>query len=349
MNTRAVFAVVMLLSVCLGMGGSVTSGGVSDLDVQDSTISVVAYFCKNDTMKYVRTQTEFSIENGDTIEKEDKLRETFMLIVRDSTSDGYKIEFIPLAIEYEKDTAESVESRLKSTLLEHFKGVTAVFSTDEYGTITGLDNWKEIRDKMKSCIKTMCDSLYSLTSGLDSFMPRSKFEGLMTLMLSSEQGVLSSYDELSTLFSLHGSMFNIGEKTVDNADKDSSFTTILVGYAPYDEYGFDYDYNILGRTVTKYTPEETNDMVGGVFNILLQDTVADNVNKILRDSINMGMTIMQLEDYHLFYNGWPCMMRTQKIVELGPRTKVTTYEISWTYRSWRQYATKSEGTHATSL
>lgn len=344
MNTRTVLAVVMLLSVCLGIGGSVTSHGVSDLETQDSTIAVIAYFCKNDTMKYLRTQTELSVEGGDTVLKEDKMREEFMLIVCDSTPDGYTMEFVPLGVEYGNDAAGSVKNRLYNALSSHFKDVTAVFTTNEYGTVTGLKNWKEIRDRLKVGMKAMLDTLYSASSGIDSVMSRSNLEALVTLMCSSEQGVLSMYEELSTLFSLHGNVFDIGESTIDDADKDSSVTTVLVGYAPYDEYGFDYDYNILGRTVTKFTSEETHDLLGGVLNILMTDTVAGTINKFMKDSLNTGMTITQLEDYHLFYNGWPCLMRTQKIVELGPRTKVTTDEISWTYRSWRQYATKSEDT-----
>lgn len=349
MKTRIVLSLILFLSVCLGIGGSVTSHGVADLEAQDSTIAVIAFFCKNDTMKYLRTQTELSIENGDTVAQKDKLYEEFMLIVRDSTADGYKIEFIPLAVEYENDTTEDMKSRLRSTLQEHFKGVSAVFSTDEYGTIKGLDNWKEIRDRMKVGIKAMCDSIYSMSSQLDSFMPRSNLEGLLTLKFSSEQGVMSAYNEFATLFSLHGNVFDIGQKTIDTADKDSSVTTVWVGYAPYGEYSFDNDYNILGRTVTKYTSEETSDMLGGLFNILMKDTLAGVVNKIFKDSVNTGMTITQLEDYHLFYNGWPCMMRTQKIVEFGNRTTVITDEIGWTYRAWHQYATKDDDPVPTSL
>lgn len=349
MNTRAVLPLAVFLSVCLGIGGSVTSRSVSDLETQDSTIAVIAYFCKNDTMKYLRTQTELSIEDGDTVSKDDRMREEFMLIVRDSTLDGYTMEFVPLGVEYGNDAAGSVKTRLYNALSSHFKDVTAVFTTNEYGTVTGLKNWKEIRDRLKVGMKAMLDTLYSASSGIDSVMSRSNLEALVTLMCSSEQGVLSMYEELSTLFSLHGNVFDIGESTIDDADKDSSVTTVLVGYAPYDEYGFDYDYNILGRTVTKFTSEETHDLLGGVLNILMTDTVAGTINKFMKDSLNTGMTITQLEDYHLFYNGWPCLMRTQKIVELGPRTKVTTDEISWTCRSWRQYATKSEDPHATSL
>lgn len=349
MNTRAVLPLAVFLSVCLGIGGSVTSHGVSDLETQDSTIAVIAYFCKNDTMKYLRTQTEVSVEGGDTVSKKDEMCEEFMLIVRDSTPEGYTMEYVPLSVECGNDTVGSMKTRLYNALVSHFKDVTAVFTTDEYGKVTGLKNWKDIRDRLKVGVKAMLDTLYSAASGIDSVMKRSNFEALITLKCSSEQGVLSMYDELTTLFSLHGNVFDIGERTIDDADKDSSVTTVLVGYAPYDEFGFDCDYNILGRTVTKYSREETIDMLGSLFNILMKDTVVDTLNKFMKDSLNTGLTVTQLEDYHLFYNGWPCMMRTQKIVELGSLTKVTTDEISWTYRSWRQYAKEEEQPTATSL
>ena len=160
---------------------------------------------------------------------------------------------------------------------------------------------------------------------------------------------MKAYDELTTLFLLHGNVFAIGRTTVDYTDKDSSFTTLYVGYEPLDEYGTELDYNIFGTTVTKYTAEETGDMLGGVFNILLKDTIADGLNKIMKDSLDFGMTVTQVEDYHLFFNGWPKLMRAQKIVKFGSRTKITTDEIDWKYRSWRQYAMKRDEYQTTSF
>ena len=122
-----------------------------------------------------------------------------------------------------------------------------------------------------------------------------------------------------------------------------------MGYEPFDEYGTELDYNIFGTTVTKYTADETSDMLGGVFNILLDDTIANGVNRALKDSLNYGMTITRLTDYHLFFNGWPKQMRAQRIVKFGPRTKITTDEIDWKYRSWRQYAVKRDEYQTTSF
>ena len=349
MKSNFVIPLVVFLSVCLGIGGSVASHGVKDLDVQDSTIAVVAKFWKGDTMKYVRTQTALTVDDGDTLASDTTSSEEFMIVVLDSTAKGYKMELIPVSLGYKEDPTDDAANRMMATLQDYFKDLKAVFTTDEYGALKSLDNWKEIRDRMKGGIKIMLDSLYSTTDSLEEFMPRSQLEGLLTLMYSTEAGVLKAYDELTTLFLLHGNVFAIGRTTVDYTDKDSSFTTLYVGYEPLDEYGTELDYNIFGTTVTKYTAEETGDMLGGVFNILLKDTIAGGLNKIMKDSLDFGMTVTQVEDYHLFFNGWPKLMRAQKIVKFGSRTKITTDEIDWKYRSWRQYAMKRDEYQTTSF
>ena len=349
MKSNFFIPLVVFLSVCLGIGGSVASHGVKDLDVQDSIIAVVAYFWKGDTMKYVRTQTALTVDDGDTLASDTTSSEEFMIVVLDSTAKGYKMELIPVSLGYKEDPTDDAANRMMATLQDYFKDLKAVFTTNEYGALKSLDNWKEIRDRMKGGIKIMLDSLYSTTDSLEEFMPRSQLEGLLTLMYSTEAGVLKAYDELTTLFLLHGNVFAIGRTTVDYTDKDSSFTTLYVGYEPLDEYGTELDYNIFGTTVTKYTAEETGDMLGGVFNILLKDTIADGLNKIMKDSLDFGMTVTQVEDYHLFFNGWPKLMRAQKIVKFGSRTKITTDEIDWKYRSWRQYAMKRDEYQTTSF
>lgn len=349
MKSNFVIPLVVFMSVCLGIGGSVTSGGVKDLDVQDSTIAVVAYFWKGDTMKYVGTHTVQTVDNGDTLSSDTTFSEEFMVVVRDSTAKGYKMEFIPISSEFKVDPTDDVANMMMPVLQDYFKDLKVVFTTDEYGTLKGIDNWKEVRDRMKGGIKIVLDSLYSPTDGLDKFMPRNQLEGLLTLMYSTEAGVLKACDELTTLFLLHGNVFDIGRTTVDDTDKDSSFTMLYVGYEPLDEYGTELDYNIFGTTVTRYTAEEAVDMLGGVFNVLLKDTIAGGLNKIMKDSLDFGMTVTQLEDYHLFFNGWPKLMRTQRVVKFGPRTKITTDEIDWKYRSWRQYAVKRDEYQTTSF
>lgn len=315
----------------------------------DSTLNVIAYFCKNDTMKYRRTQKKLQIEGNDTVKKEVKYQQEFMIIVRDSTSDGYKMEYIPLKEEFDSTLNEELNSNVINTLSKKFKDQHAIFTTDEYGTLKGIDNWKEIRDKMKDGIKIFMDSLYSANSDLDSLMPRRKYENLMLLTFSSEAGIMKAYDELSVLFQLHGNSFKIGRTVIDETEKDSSVTTVIAGYEPYDEYSFEDDCHISGVSVQKFSIDETLSMVGGVFNLLFEDQSADKMNDVIKDSLKTGLSITNLEDYFIFYNGWPCMMRTQKIIEFSRRKEIRDDEIEWTYRSWREYATKEEELQNTSF
>lgn len=349
MKTRLLPVIFILTALAFCVTGKGMSKANEAKDNADSTINVIAYFCKNDTMKYQRTQRKFVIQGNDTVKNELKLNEEFMIIVRDSTPNGYKMEFIPLKEEFDSTQNEEFDSNIINSLSNKFKNQRAIFTTDEYGVVKGIDNWKEIRDRLKDCIKTLMDSLYSKDLSIDSFMPRSRFEPLLLLTYSTEEGIMKAYDELSMLFSLHGSSFNIGRTVVDETEKDSCVTTVLVGYEPYDEYSFEDDYNVRGVSVQKFSVDETLNMMGGVLSLLLEDKLADKTNKIMKDSLKTGATVTTLEDFFIFYNGWPCMMRTQKIIEFGGRKEIRSDETEWTYRSWRQYGTKEDELQQTSF
>ena len=65
---------------------------------QDSTINIIAYFCKNDTLEYVYHDYKAKVEKNDTTVKH-HIVDQFQLIVRDSTANGYEIEVKPLKTE----------------------------------------------------------------------------------------------------------------------------------------------------------------------------------------------------------------------------------------------------------
>ena len=116
MKTKCILPLVLFLSVCLGMGGSVAFHGVADLDVQDSTIAAVAYFWKGDTMKYIRTRTVLTVDDGDTLSSDTTFSEEFMITVRDSTAKGYKMEYIPISSEFAEASTDDVGNRMMATL-----------------------------------------------------------------------------------------------------------------------------------------------------------------------------------------------------------------------------------------
>ena len=62
----------------------------------EDEIAVVGYFCKNDTMTYRQTHNKYKIQGNDTTVSESYVEE-FMIVVTDSTSDSYKMKYIPLS------------------------------------------------------------------------------------------------------------------------------------------------------------------------------------------------------------------------------------------------------------
>lgn len=339
MGTRILSVVFVAASVFLSAMGNGYCRAEKPTAGQDSTLNVMAWFCKGDTMKYNYTTTDFSIENGDTVKKVEKQKEEFMIVVTDSTKKGYTLEYTMLNAKADTAGMDALGKGIVDKMSEHFKNQKVYFTTDEYGTITGINNWKEIRDKLRSGVKIMLDSLYTLKE-LDSVMPRARFEALLNLKYSTEEGVMSGYEELQTLFSLHGKAFTLGRTDVDETEKDSSYTVVLVGYKPYDDYGFESDYNISAMSTQKFSIDETISLVGGALGLLMTDSIGEMTTKLLKDSVKEGATATVLEDYYIFYNGWPCMMKNQKIVDFCGRSKVTTKTIVWTYRSWREYDAK---------
>lgn len=345
MRTKVLSVVFMAASMFLSAMGNGYSMTANTAEGQDSTLNVIAWFCKGDTMKYVYTTSDFSIENGDTVKKSEKLREEFMIVVTDSTKSGYTLEYSTLDIKTDTAGADDIGRGLVNTMSDYFKNQKVCFTTDEYGVITGITNWREIRDRIKGGVKIMLDSLYR-TKELDSVMPRARFEALLNLKYSTEQGVMSGYEELQTLFSLHGKAFTLGRTDIDESEKDSSYTVVLCGYKPYDDYGFEGDYNISAMSTQKFSIDETLSLVGGALGLLMTDSIGEMTTKVLKDSVKEGATATVLEDYYIFYNGWPCMMKNQKIVDFCGRSKVTTRTLVWTYRSWREFEAKEpEASH----
>ena len=70
---------------------------VLEQEEADDAIAVVGYFCKNDTMTYRQTHNKYKIQGNDTTVSESYVEE-FMIVVTDSTSDGYKMKYIPLSV-----------------------------------------------------------------------------------------------------------------------------------------------------------------------------------------------------------------------------------------------------------
>lgn len=308
---------------------------------EDSVINVVAYFCKNDTTVYTSTSKKWKVIDGDTT-KVYQLKERFRLVVTDSTSDGYKLEYTPLSYHYDGD-ADRADNALMGTLWNLTKDIRAIFVTDEMGTIQHLENWREVRDAMKKSFKTVFDTLYADNPGMDSIIPRKRFEATIMLIYNTEENIIGAYEDMGTLFGLHGRQLNIGTTEADDNSSYPAHTRITTGYEDYpdEEQAFDGDFSVAASTVTTVSKEETVELVGNVFGVLMEDSIASKVDQVfkenLKENVKDNLSITNLEDYHYFFNGWPRLMRTQKVVKFMTHQQVEEQTIEWGERSWNVY------------
>ena len=306
---------------------------------EDSTIAVIGYFCKDDSMTFRRVQGKEKIIGNDTTIM-NEITEEFMVVVTDSTSAGYKMELIPLSCKVEGQTNDQ-QTLMASLLWNDIKDLRCRFTTDEYGTVQHIENWREIRDVLKKSYATVLDSVYAVTPALDSVMPLNQFKNLLLLGCSSEDGIKEQYDELEQLFGYHGLEFTMEPVESDDVS-DMGYPTHSKIESFYstkkDEYDFDGDFVIRNNTVTTLSAEDTKDLLTTTFSVLFTGEVRDSVNKYTENAMKEGMTVTNIKQSCYFYNGWPKLLQSLTEINIGNMAKRIEYDtIEWTTRRWGVY------------
>ena len=315
----------------------------------EDVIEVVGYFFKNDTITYRQTHNKYKIQENDTTVSESYVEE-FMIVVTDSTSDGYKMKYVPLSFTLlDADTVSDLMTNAMSRLMQ---SVVCEFTTDEFGSIKSITNWREIRDQLKKGVKVTCDTLYATIPDLDSIMPRKSLENILLLNFSTEEGIRDSYEELESLFGLHGSTFDHVDKEVDTEEQGyPQHISVRIGYTAIEDEENDYDgdYAISTQSTTTIPVEDLMDLGLGALSMIVSDMANDSIEAIrnqIVDSLKIakpnGAEIIVKEYYGFFMNGWPKEYYFEKAVDLGFGQNIETRYIEWISRNWYFYIRDDE-------
>ena len=302
---------------------------------QDSTLNIIAYFCKNDTLEYIHHDFVAKVVDNDTVVDHHFISK-FQLIVRDSTADGYVIESIPLETEmsFGKDT---LMTKFMQAIVDKMGDISTIFTTDEFGAIQHIKNWKEIREFMRKALKVGFDSLYANYPAMKEAIPRARFESLTMQKFLSEKAILENCDDLQLLFSLHGKSLTIGKTETDETDENGfpSHIDLVCGYGKTDEEdGFDDDFFVECVSKTTIPKEDVKDYTLTFFNSLIADSLSATVNENVGNVDFQDANITMYENYEYFYNGWPCDMEKSKTTELMDHKRIEINRIYWTSRVW---------------
>lgn len=315
----------------------------------DSLINVIAYFCKNDTMGYNFRHVKMKVIDNDTTINY-YCENEFRLIVRDSTSQGYKIELQPISNHFETPE-DSVMTQMMEKLTNSLGDVPLIFTTDEYGTIQHVENWREVRDFARKMSKALTDSLYALRPEMETSVARQRLEASINMQFANEQAVLNSYEELAIMFCLHGKSFRIGKTETDVTDNGyPQHITYVASYGKTsEEFGFDDDYYVRSLSETTVPAKDLGSQLIDRINMMSEHKMTEKEQQDVESAIDEDAKVSLIEDYDLFYNGWPCDMEYSKVTDLKNVRNIEIYRIQWTSRVWGVYTDGDEQQEGVSM
>lgn len=308
--------------------GSATSSHDSAA-MPDSTIDVIAWFCRHDTVTYWVNESSWKISETDTVRTASMSMKVRVNVV-DSTPKGYKMEytFLEFPADTLPDSASALEryqNRIAAGIGNKIVGTTVHFETDEFGHITRYNNLGQIKKQAKSlfkeAVKTM--SQFPEIKGL-------KEMGLdikdYTKNVDTDRLVDGYLEELNLLFMSHGQSVAIGEHTEHEDATESSFENTTFVSAGIDEV--DGSYHILYDVTNTVSQSDLKALVGSVVEAFSNDSITDNFNENFDRQVNTDGTYEDYLKTDYLINGWPYSVVRQQASMIGNRGKVKQTVIS---------------------
>ena len=291
---------------------------------EDTIVSVIAFFNKNDTLTYRYDFQETRAVEEDTVLLQ-SLSRNISIVVTDSTENGYTLEMIAENI----DDGEGNERSLSEIeFFKSIKGEKVIVQLDEYGTLKGISNRKALCDKAKAALNNTFGN-----KNIDKETAKN-LKRMVEQTLNSEEGIMGMFPELDLLFGSHGIQVQIGENNV----VDSTSSEIPVTY----KYIADNDYNEDGSYAGYFTmvlmetiiPKEkfSSQLAKGLSSMgfgkekKLAGTLGDFFDKELKDDVN----IRGYESREYYPIGWPKKTVTMKESDMGNIMNVKARRITCT-------------------
>lgn len=327
---------IQAMAISIAMHGQTPA--VSEITApQDSTIDVIAWFNKNDTVTYRVNEYSWKLNDTDTV-----LTASYSMIARinvvDSTAKGYKMDytFLDFPTDTLPATASAIDisqNQITDKLSRKIVGTTVHFETDEYGRITGYNNLGQIKKQARSLFK----------EALNEYSKIPEIQGLKEMgfnvkdyakNVDTDKLVDGYLEELNMLFMCHGLSMQPGEQTEHEDATDTQYENNTYTSASIDDddgsYCIVYDVtNILPRS-------ELKEMVGGIVDLFSNDSITNSFNENFDAQVNVDCTYEDYVRINYLPNGWPYSVVRQKATMIGTRGRVKQTVISLDSYSFAQ-------------
>lgn len=288
----------------------------------DSTVAVVGYFCKNDTLDYWINESSWKFRDEDTT-KTACVAQKVRIVVTDSTARGYKMEYTFLECLGDSSIDSGIgafQNKIVERLGQKVVGTTIRFETDEYGEITKFTNLGQIKKQAKALFKECMQELFELEwmkelkeMGLD-------MKKLIDKNVDTDELVEGYVEELKLLFLCHGSIYTIGEQTAHEDATDTQYENDTYTEAWVDTT--DYSYHISTDVVSKVPQSVIKSVVGELAGMFTPEEARDSINKEIDAALSVDATVDSYYGIDYMSNGWPYKVVKQTSSTIGNAGKL---------------------------
>ena len=306
----------------------------------DSTVDVVAYFSKNDSVKYTYVHNEFRVnEKNDTVNTVHYWRD-FQLVVTDSTKDGYTLEYTLLDFNKPDSSSVDFKAQLQAFIFGKLKGLKLNFKLNEFGEVQKLENWKDVAQRCKDLPQTVGSMLFEKHPEVAKLLNKKAIESLLKTAVSDEESVRGFLPEMESLFKNHGSSFSFGKRQIPcDAEKtegfssESTVTADTIAADEDDEFG---GYFVLYEGTATMPGEGLASLITDIASSVGTEKLSDQADKASNQLDIKNMRLSEQNYFEYFWKGWPKEIEIDKDVLIQPKgqkqyrpAKLVQEKITW--------------------
>lgn len=324
-------ALVLLMAVIC----SLTSNSSAQVILKDSTISVVPYFSKNDTLVYQFTNIHVTINGSDTIVTENTAAKFRMVCTKASDKKGFTLEYTLLDVQNNQENEElELKDKISNQLAKAYVGMKTNFTVDANGENLAFENPSKTAKELIARTQQAADSLTTLFPVLGKVVSSPVVE-FMKELCANPESMMRNFEEVGQLFEWHGDAFDIDKVKETELQADDTYIRpgkLQFVASPDVEEGkevedwCDYVFCLISTTYQ----DAAKAALVNVRDILGVEATVESIREVLGDKMPSGELECE-ESYQneYFGDGWPKHLIHRLVSKSESGYDIKHKEIDW--------------------
>ena len=284
--------------------------------LNDSTIGIIPYFSKNDTVIYYYNTFTANYNDKDTVVTENMVEKIMVVCTKESEKKGYTLELTLLDGQNLIDTEDNAEEQLKvqvaDALFKSYIGLKATFTIDPYGKNLTIENPGKVIKDMTERTKAATDSLTQIFPSIAPLIAPIMSAFMESFKNNPDALVKEEFDEMAQMFEFHGNYYDYDKRKVIENESDTAVVVVQACPKEGEQVKDGDDYRILmtSRQRTQLSDDYSDKMADYLRQLSLvgQNVTNDQIKSLVGDKMpENGASLTVVEQYKndYFGDGWP--------------------------------------------